>query len=117
MGAPRGMDREDHDGMSLMIHTMPRSGLPENGVVAFDVAGARYLVADVDGDVQAFSVLGRSERRIDRAVVADGRVLCPLHGWPIDPVDGRCGAGQRCRYQPLSVEVVGEEIRVSLASP
>ena len=103
--------------MPARIHTVPRSALPENGVLTFEVAGARYLVADVDSDVQAFSVLGGSEERVDRAAVADGRVLCPLHGWPIDPIDGRCGAGQRCRYQPLSVEVAGEEIRVSLPCP
>ena len=111
------MDRERRERVPLRIHTIPRSALPENGVVTFEIAGARYLVADVDGDVQAFSVLGRSEERVDRAAVADGRVLCPLHGWPIDPIDGHCGAGERCRYQPLSVEVAGEDIRVSLPCP
>jgi nitrite reductase/ring-hydroxylating ferredoxin subunit len=100
-----------------MIHTISRSALPENGVLTFEVAGGHYLVADVDGDVQAFSVLGRSEQRADRAAVADGRVLCPLHGWPIDPIDGRCGAAQLCRYEPLSVEVAGDQIRVSLPCP
>lgn len=97
--------------------TIPRPALPENGVVTFDVAGGHYLVADVDGDVQAFSVRGDSEQSVDRAAVADGRVICPLHGWPIDPIDGRCGASQRCRYEPLSVEVTGGQIRVSLPSP
>jgi nitrite reductase/ring-hydroxylating ferredoxin subunit len=100
-----------------MIRAIPRSALPENGVMTFEVGGARYLVADVGGDVQAFAVCGRSAGRADRAVVADGRVLCPLHGWPIDPVDGHCGAGQRCRYEPLSVEVADELIRVSLSCP
>jgi nitrite reductase/ring-hydroxylating ferredoxin subunit len=100
-----------------MIHTIPRASLPQNGVVAFDLAGGRYLVASIDGDVQAFAVSGRAAERGDRAAVADGHVLCPLHGWPIDPIDGDCGAGQRCRYQPLSVEVAGDQIRVSLPCP
>jgi nitrite reductase/ring-hydroxylating ferredoxin subunit len=100
-----------------MIHTIPRATLPENGVVAFDAMGGRYLVADIDGDVQAFSVNGWTGQRLDRAAVADGHVLCPLHGWPIDPLDGHCGAGQWCRYQPLSVEVAGDQIRVSLPCP
>ena len=64
--------------------------------------------------MQAFSVVGDSEQHVDRAAVADGRVLCPLRGWPIDPIDGRCGAAQRCLYEPLSVEVVGDQIRMSL---
>jgi nitrite reductase/ring-hydroxylating ferredoxin subunit len=110
----RGTDRERHERVPLMIQTIPRSALPENGVVTFEVAGARYLIADVDGDVQAFSVLGRSEGSVDRAAIADGRVLCPLHGWPIDPIEGVCGAAQLCRYEPLSVEVAGDQIRVSI---
>ena len=100
-----------------MIHTIPRAALAENGVLTFEVAGVRCLVADVDGEVQAFSVLGQSARSADRAAVAGGRVLCPLHGWPIDPQDGRCGAGERCRYDPLSVELAGDQIRVSLPGP
>ncbi len=100
-----------------MIHTIARSALPENGVTIFEVAKIRYLVADVDGEVQAFSVLGQSARSADRAVVADGRLLCPLHGWPIDPEEGRCGAAELCRYQPLPVEVDGDQIRVSLPGP
>ena len=103
--------------MPLMIRTIPRSALPENGIMTFEVGGGHYLVADVDGDVQAFSVVGRSELRVDQAAVTDGRVLCPLHGWPIDPIDGRCGAAQLCRYEPLSVEVAGDQIRVSLSGP
>lgn len=103
--------------MPAMIHAMQRSALPENGVVTFEVGGGTYLVADVDGDIQAFSVLGRSESRADRTVVADGRILCPLHGWPIDPTEGRCGAASLCRYEPLSVEVAGDQIRVSLPGP
>ena len=100
-----------------MIHEIQRSALPENGVVTFEVGGGTYLVADMDGDVQAFSVLGRSESRADRVAVADGRLLCPLHGWPIDPIEGRCGASSLCRYEPLSVEVTDDQIRVSLPGP
>ena len=97
-----------------MIHTIPRAALPENGVLGFEVEGNRYLVADVDGDVQAFLVAGPSAARADRAAVAEGRVRCPLHGWPIDPVEGGCGASSRCRYAPLPVEVDGDEVRVAL---
>lgn len=100
-----------------MIQTIPRSALPENGVVTFEVARGHCLVADADGDVQAFFVLGRSAQSLDRAAVANGRVLCPLHGWPIDPIGGRCDAAQLCWYEPLSVEIAGDQIRVSLPGP
>jgi len=100
--------------MPRVILTIPRSSVPENGVVGFEAAGLRGLVADVDGDLQAYSVVGPSARTADRAAVAGGRVLCPLHGWSIDPIDGRCGAGERCAFERLMVEVGAEQIRIVL---
>jgi nitrite reductase/ring-hydroxylating ferredoxin subunit len=101
----------------LRIHRIPRRTVPENGVVSFEAARTRCLIADVDGELQAFAVHGKTERLADRAALADGRILCPLHGWPIDPEDGRCGAAQACRYERLSVEVVGDDIWVGLPCP
>ena len=95
-------------------HTIPRATLPENGVVSFTVAGAHGVVVDIDGDIRAYGVTGPASAKIDQAQVAEGRLRCPLHGWPIDPDDGRCGAADLCRYQLLPVEVVGDEIRVRL---
>lgn len=100
--------------MPLMIHTLRRTDLAENGVLAFEVADAHYVVADVEGQVQAFAVAGPAVRALARAAIAEGRLRCPLHGWPIDPDVGRCGAADLCRYDPLPVEVEGDEIRVSL---
>jgi len=100
--------------MAGTVHVIRRPELPENGVVSFETGGAHYLVVDVDGEVRAFSVIGPAAGSIDRAVVAEGRLRCPLHGWPIDPDDGRCGAADLCRYHPLAVELAGDEIRVSL---
>lgn len=100
--------------MTPVIHIIPRAALPENTVLAFEVAGARYLVADVDGQVQAYAVGGPSAASIERAAVAEGHLRCPLHGWAIDPEDGRCGAADRCQYRPLRVEFAGEAIHVTL---
>jgi nitrite reductase/ring-hydroxylating ferredoxin subunit len=103
--------------MAMMVHTVRRSDVPENGVITFQVAGAHYLVADIEGDVQAFAVVGPAVHALERAAIAERRLRCPLHGWPIDPHEGRCGAADLCRYTPLSVEVADDEIRVSLPSP
>lgn len=94
------------------IYRAPRSAVPAGGVMTFEVEGVRCLVVDAEGDIRAFSVVGRSAPTVGRAAVVDGRVLCPLHGWPIDFDDGRCGAGEYCRYEPLAVEADAEEIRV-----
>ena len=103
--------------MPLMIQTLRRSDLPENGVLTFEVAGDHYVVADIEGEVQAFAVVGPAAEALARAAIAEGRLRCPLHGWPIDPQVGRCGAAELCRYDPLPVEVAGDEIRVSLPGP
>ena len=97
-----------------MTHVIRRVDLPEDGVVHFEVGGAHYVVVDTGGDVRAYGVAGPAALSIERAAVAEGRLRCPLHGWPIDPDDGRCGAAELCRYEPLPVEVAGDEIRVTL---
>jgi nitrite reductase/ring-hydroxylating ferredoxin subunit len=99
--------------MPLRIHALRRADLRENGVLTFEV----YVVADIEGEVHAFAVVGPAATRLEDAVIAEGRLCCPMHGWPIDPDEGRCGAADLCRYDPLPVEVEGEEIRVSLPSP
>jgi nitrite reductase/ring-hydroxylating ferredoxin subunit len=98
----------------MAVHIVPRRDLPENGVLVFEVDGVRCLVADVDGNVRAFAMTGPAARSADRAVVAEGFVRCPLHGWAIDPADGRCGAADRCRYHPLEVQVRDAELQVML---
>jgi nitrite reductase/ring-hydroxylating ferredoxin subunit len=103
--------------MPQRIHALRRPELAENSTLAFQVGDAHYVVADVDGQVQAFAVVGPAIRALSRAAVAENHLRCPLHGWPIDPDVGRCGAAERCRYEPLSVEVDGDEIRVSLPCP
>jgi nitrite reductase/ring-hydroxylating ferredoxin subunit len=100
--------------MPLRIHALRRADLRENGVL-FEVTGSHYVVADIEGEVHAFAVVGPAAKRLEDAVIAEGRLRCPMHGWPIDPDEGRCGAAELCRYDPLPVEV--EEIRVSLPRP
>jgi nitrite reductase/ring-hydroxylating ferredoxin subunit len=98
--------------MATTIYRAPRTAVPADGVMTFEVDGVRCLVVDADGELRAFSVVGQSAPSVGRAAVVDGRVLCPLHGWPIDPDDGRCRASELCRYEPLTVEADADEIRV-----
>ena len=103
--------------MPAMIRTIRRADLPENGVLTVEAVGAHYLVTDIDGDVRAFAVAGPAARDLARAAIAEGRLRCPLHGWAIDPDAGQCGAADLCRYDPMPVELDGNEIRVGLRPP
>jgi nitrite reductase/ring-hydroxylating ferredoxin subunit len=115
-GRPR-VDRILQDGcMALTIRRIPRADLPENGVITFQAEGVHYLVADLDGELAAFAVTGPAVRDLDRAVIAEGRLRCPAHGWAIDPL-GECGAASLCRYDPIPVELHGDEIQVPLLPP
>lgn len=100
--------------MAGLTHVIRRADLPEDGVVHFELGGERCVAVDVEGDVRAYAVAGPAAQSIAHAAVAEGRLRCPLHGRPIDPDDGRCGASELCRYEPLRVECVGDEIRVTL---
>jgi nitrite reductase/ring-hydroxylating ferredoxin subunit len=97
-----------------MMHTVRRTDIPENGMITLERGGRHFIIANVDGDVVAFVVSGPAAERLERSVIAQGRLCCPLHGWPIDPEVGRCGTGEFCRYEPLSVAVEGPDIRVTL---
>jgi nitrite reductase/ring-hydroxylating ferredoxin subunit len=100
-----------------MIRMIRRTDLHENEALSFEFAGTHYVVADVDGAVQAFAVVGPAARALGRAAIAEGRLRCPMHGWPIDPEQGGCGAARRCHYDPLVVETEGDEVRVLLTGP
>ena len=100
--------------MPLRVHALRRADLRENGVLTFEVAGRHFLVADIEGEIRAFAVIGPAGKRLDDTVIAEGRLRCPMHGWPIDPDEGRCGAAELCRYDPVPIEAEDEEIRVSL---
>jgi nitrite reductase/ring-hydroxylating ferredoxin subunit len=97
-----------------MQHVIHRAALAENAVLGLELAGTHLVVADVDGDVRAFAVTGPAGRHPGLGSVAEGYLRCPLHGWPIDPHAGRCGAAEFCRYDPLVVEVDADEIRIQL---
>jgi len=64
-------------------------------------AGSHYLVTDIEGEVHAFAVVGPAAERLEGTVIAEGRLRCTLHGWSIDPDEGRCGARELCRYVSL----------------
>ena len=95
-------------------HIIRRADLSENGTVSFEARGMHFLVVDIEGEVRAFQVAGPAAEGVRSAAIVDGQLHCPLHGWSIDPHDGRCGAADLCRYQPLPVEIAGDEIRVQL---
>ena len=97
-----------------MQHVIRRAELAENAVLGFEVAGRHLVVADIDGDVRAFAISGPAGRHAGLGSVAEGHLRCPLHGWPIDPYAGRCGAADFCRYEPLAVEADAEAIRIEL---
>lgn len=103
--------------MPVMIHTVRRADLPEDSVLAFRVGADHYVVADIEGTVSAYAVVGPAARDLERAAIAEGRLRCPRHGWPIDPERGGCGAAERCRYQELAFEADEDHIRVALPYP
>jgi nitrite reductase/ring-hydroxylating ferredoxin subunit len=97
-----------------MTHTIAREALEENCSLSFETKGSHYLVADIEGEIHAFEVTGPAASEVSRAIVAEGTMRCPMHGWPIDPDEGRCGTSGPCRYRRLPVELTAREIRIRL---
>ncbi|HZP43618.1 MAG TPA: hypothetical protein VFD84_19190 [Candidatus Binatia bacterium] len=97
-----------------MFLVLQRTDLQENAPATFDVDAVRCLVVDLEGTIRAWAVTGPAARDAHRTAVQDGRLCCPLHGWPVGPDESRCGALEGCCYRPLGVTLHGEEVRVDL---
>ena len=98
-----------------MTHIVPRAALPENGVFGFEVSDERYLLADVDGEVQAYAIVGPAAPRAAQAAVAEGRLPLPAARMADRPGDGRLRRGRPVPVPAAAGrEIAGEQIRVSL---
>ena len=51
---------------------------------------------------------------LGQGVIADGKVVCPWHGWMWDPVTGEATHNASARIAVYPIKVEGEEVYVQV---
>jgi len=85
--------------------------VPENSVIEVSVGEDLYAICNVDGAITALKGVCLHEGGpLGQGNIADGRVICPWHGWEFD-----CRTGANCddpaeRVATFPVKLEGADI-------
>ena len=89
--------------------------VPEGGVHAAVVAGEPVILSRIGRVVTCFqdacSHLGLP---ISEGAVADGRIVCPHHGFEYDLMSGECLTAPAVQLRTHAVRLVGDRVEVRL---
>lgn len=91
------------------------SEVPNFGKKAVTVAGRKILLVNVKGVI--FAVENDCPHQgspLDAAVVKDGFISCPRHGYRFNLTDGSCAEHPECRLATFPVQLNGDDIRIDL---
>lgn len=85
--------------------------VPENSVLEVSVGEHLYAICNVDGTVTALSGVCLHEGGpLGQGNIADGRVICPWHGWEFDCRTGANPDNPAERVGTYQVKVEGADI-------
>jgi nitrite reductase/ring-hydroxylating ferredoxin subunit len=108
---PTGRQRHDHVNNSVARYRTLAAhvaGLQEGESRAVVVDGTTVVLARSGGRLYAISPrCTHAGSRLDGGKIANGQIICPLHGARFDLASGRCVSRTR-RYSPLAVYSVRE---------
>lgn len=90
--------------------------LEENKVSETVVASKTVALLRKGENVHAFAATcpHAGAKFCDGWIDAQGRVVCPLHKYRFDPVNGRNTSGEGYKLKTYPVEVNGDEIKIGL---
>jgi nitrite reductase (NADH) small subunit len=89
------------------------SEVPSFGKKVVSVAGREILLVNVKGAVYAVeNECPHQGSPMNAAVVKDGYISCPRHGYRFSLADGSCAEHPECALQTFPVQLNGEDILV-----
>lgn len=98
-----------------MIAAAKVGDVPNFGKKVLNLAGQNVLLINVKGDF--FAVENDCPHQgspLTAAVVKEGYIACPRHGYRFSLSDGGCGEHPELRLRTFPVEVRGDDIFIEL---
>ena len=91
------------------------SEVPNFGKKVISVSGQEILLVNIKGVIHACeNECPHQGSPLSAAVVKDGSISCPRHGYRFSLVDGRCGDHPELTLKLYQVELRGDDIYVDL---
>ena len=89
------------------------SEVPNFGKKVVSVAGREILLVNIKGVVYAVeNECPHQGSPMNAAVVKDGYISCPRHGYRFSLIDGSCAEHPECTLATFPVQIDGENILV-----
>ena len=96
-----------------MLPVAKKSDVPNFGKKVVSASGREILLVNVKGSI--FAVENECPHQgspMNAAVVKDGYIACPRHGYRFSLIDGSCAEHPECTLQVFPVQLVGDDIMV-----
>ena len=91
------------------------SEVPNFGKKVVSVSGREILLVNVKGNIYAVeNECPHQGSPLDAAVVKDGYISCPRHGWRFSLVDGHCADYPEYVLATFPVQLSGDDILVDV---
>jgi nitrite reductase (NADH) small subunit len=98
-----------------MIPAAKTSEVPNFGKKVITVAGQDILFINIKGSFYAVeNECPHQGSPLSAAIVKDGYIACPRHGYRFSLVDGSCGDHPELTLKTYPVTVTGDDIMVDL---
>lgn len=89
------------------------SEIPNFGKKVVTVSGREILLVNFKGTIHAVdNECPHQGSPLSAAVVKDGYIACPRHGYRFNLVDGMCAEHPECILTIFPVKVIGDDISV-----
>ncbi len=91
------------------------SEVPNFGKKVVSVAGREILLVNVKGTIYAVeNECPHQGSPMNAAVVKEGYISCPRHGYRFSLTDGRCAEHPECVLATFPVQLNGDDISIAL---
>lgn len=100
----------------IAVESLTFEGLAEQKIQEVMLGGKLVGLVKISGSVYAFAATcpHQSARLCDGWLDAQGRIVCPLHKYRFDPVNGRNTSGEGYKLRTYPVEIRDGIIYVGL---